>query len=168
MAWRSLILFKCNAAWNRYIDERCHITNGRMIYIGRDASWSHHRLEYLCASIKPEARSIDRESINHGLEKRIIRPSTNELLPRCFLSLFRGCRLRFPRFPTVYLALVFRPSFLPPGKGRNLAVGMEVEESLRSLWIRSTWTTSFCYVLFFPLFVYFVEYLSGFSSLYFK
>lgn len=35
----------------------------------------------------------------------------------------------FPAVSNVYLVLVFRPPFLPPGKGRNLAVGIEVEES---------------------------------------
>lgn len=163
MAWRSLILFKCNAAWNRSIDERCHITNGRMIYRQGCVIVPPFRLEYLCASIKPEARSMDRESINHGLEKRIIRPSANELLPRCFLSLFRGRRLRFPRCT---LLLFFARLFFPPG--RNVAVGIEVEESFAPFGFVQLGRHLFV-TFFFSLFVYFVEYfLSGFSSLYIK
>lgn len=113
------------------------------------------RLEYLRPSIKPRSsidRSIDR-SINHGLEKRIIRPSANETLPRCFLSLLRDRRLRFPRFPTCTLFLFFARLLLPQEREETLGrweLKLKNRSPRRPLWTRSTWTTLFsffCYTL---------------------
>lgn len=72
----------------------------------------------------------------------------------------------FPAVSNVYLVLVFRPSFLPPGKGRNLrAVGIEVEESFAEESAGPFGLVQLgrhFFVTFFFLLVYFVGYLNGF------
>lgn len=126
------------------------------------------RFEYLCASIKPEARSIyrtiDRDLINHGLEKRIIRPSANELYLDVFFPCYETAGFVSRGFQRVSCSC-FSPGFSSPRKGKkpgggNWSWGIVRWGVGRSLWTRWTCTTLSCYV--FSFLVYFVEYLNGF------
>lgn len=105
MAWRSLILFKCNAAWNRYIDERCHITWTNDISAGMQTSFQTFRIS---VRVYQTGSSIDRSYDRSRPNKPRPREENNSplgerTLPRCFLSLLRDRRLRFPRFCILFL-----------------------------------------------------------------
>lgn len=115
MAWRSLILFKCNTAWNRYIDERCHITWTNDISAGMQTSFQTFRIS---VRVYQTGSSIDLSYDRSGPNKPRPREENNSplgerTLPRCFLSLLRDRRLRFPRFPTCILFLFFARLFFP-------------------------------------------------------
>lgn len=161
LAWRSLILFKCNAAWNRHIDERCHITRTKWYIRAADAS--SFQTFGISAPVYQTSK-LDR-SIDRSIDKPRPREENNSPLgERNFASMFSFPVTRpqtsFPAVSNVYLVPVFRPSSPPSGKGRNLrAVGIEVEESfaeeapLDSFNLDDT---------FFFLLLHFVGYLNGF------
>lgn len=154
MAWRSLILFKCNAAWNRHIDERCHITRTKWYIRAADAS--SFQTFGISAPVYQTSK-LDR-SIDRSIDKPWLREENNSPLgERNFASMFsfpvtRPTRLRFPRFPTCTLFLFFA-RLLPQEREETLGrweLKLKNRSPRRPLWTRSTWTTLFsffCYTL---------------------